>query len=123
MAKWAEGNYYEQRAAAAALCEPRLLRDGAAAFDVLAILDRITARIAAAPPADRKSEPFRVLRQALGYCWSVAVAADPRVGVPRFRQWLTHADLDVRWIMRENLSKKRMAGLGIVPPDNPTSPD
>lgn len=112
---WAEGGYFEQRAAAAALCEPRLLKDESAARATLAILDRITEGIAAAPPADRKTEPFRALRQALGYCWSVAVAAAPEAGAPRFQAWLGHPDLDVRWIMRENLGKKRMAGLDLVP--------
>ena len=109
MASWGEGSYCEQRAAAAALCEPRLLQDAAAALATLDVLDRMTERVAGAPAADRKSEPFRILRQALGYCWSVAVAASPHAGVPRFRRWLTHPDLDVRWIMRENLGKKRIA--------------
>jgi hypothetical protein len=37
------------------------------------LLDRITSGIVDAP--DRGTEAFRVLRQALGYGWSVAVAA------------------------------------------------
>jgi hypothetical protein len=49
------------------------------------------------------------MRQALGYCWSVAVAADPEAALPVFRRWLEHPDLDARWIMRENLGKKRLA--------------
>lgn len=113
MTAWAEGSYYEQRAAAAALCEPRLLAGPGRTLAVLGILDRITDGVAAAPPADRKSEPFRTLRQALGYCWSVAVAAGPQAGVPAFRRWLASGDVDVRWIMRENLGKKRIAALHI----------
>ncbi len=109
MAEWAGGGYYEQRAAAAALCEPRLLAAPETAASVLEILDRMTEGIAAAPAADRKSEPFRTLRQALGYCWSVAVAADPAGGLPLMERWVIHPDLDVRWIMRENLKKKRLA--------------
>ena len=109
MEEWAEGSYYEQRAAAAALCEPRLFKDHGYTGAVIGILDRITAQIASAPTADRRTDPFRTLRQALGYCWSVAVAADPEAGLPAFERWLDHPDLDVRWIMRENLSKKRMA--------------
>jgi hypothetical protein len=113
MDRWADGGYYEQRAAAAALCEPRLLRDPVAALATLDILDRITERVAAAPAGDRKADSYRTLRQALGYCWSVAVAAHPDAGVPRFRRWLAHPDLDAQWIMRENLGKKRIAALGI----------
>ncbi len=111
MAEWAAGGWYEQRAAAAALCEPRLLGDPGHAGAVLDLLDRITAGVAAAAPADRKSDPFRTLRQALGYCWSVAVAAHPSAGIPRMQRWLAHPDLDVQWIMRENLKKKRIAHL------------
>lgn len=109
MTRWAQGGYYEQRAAAAAVCEPRLLTNPEHASAVLGILDRITERVAAAPAADRKSEPFRTLRQALGYCWSVALVAGPAEGVPLMAKWLAQPDLDVRWIMRENLKKKRMA--------------
>jgi hypothetical protein len=109
MAEWARGGYYEQRAAAAALCEPRLLGNPGHAQAVLSLLDMITQGIAGAPALDRKSEPFRTLRQALGYCWSVAVVADPAAGLPRIGRWLAHPDLDVQWIMRENLKKKRLA--------------
>jgi len=117
MVEWVGDGYYEQRAAAAALCEPRLLKDPGQAATVLELLDRITQGIASAPPADRKSEPFRTLRQGLGYCWSVAVAAHPAEGVPLMQRWLAHPDLDVRWIMRENLTKKRIASLNISSPE------
>ena len=43
MADWAAGNPWEQRAAAAALCEPRLLKQPEHAAAVLRILDEITA--------------------------------------------------------------------------------
>ena len=114
MAAWASGRYYEQRAAAAALCEPRLLNDRERVTAVLEILDRITHDVAAAPAADRKTEGFRTLRQALGYCWSVAVAADPESGIATFGRWLSNRDIDVRWVMRENLGKKRIAGLHLT---------
>ena len=104
---WAQGSPLEQRAAAAALCEPRLLAQPAHARATLEILDAVTATI---PPAQaRKSEGFRALRQGLGYCWSVAVVALPEVGKPMMEAWLSHPDPDIRWIMRENLSKARLA--------------
>ena len=61
---WAGGTRLEQRAIAAALCEPALLRDEATAATVLDLLDEITATVAGA--ADRRDEAFRVLRRALG---------------------------------------------------------
>lgn len=113
MTAWAAGNWTEQRAAAAALCEPRLLADPGCASAVLQLLDHITSGLAAAPAAGRKSEPFRILRQALGYCWSVAVAACPGTGLPVLRHWLAHPDVDVRWVMRKNLRKKRLAAFDL----------
>jgi hypothetical protein len=106
MADWAAGNPLEQRAAAAALCEPRLLKDPADAAAVLRILDGITASIPQL--TDRKTDAFKTLRQGLGYCWSVAVAALPAEGKPLMEKWLVDPDPDVRWIMRENLKKNRL---------------
>lgn len=107
MAEWAEGNPWEQRAVAAALCEPRLLHQPAHAAAVLRMLDEITGSIRQA--ADRKSAAFRTLRQGLAYCWSVAVAAQPDAGRPFMEKWLASPDPDIRRIMRENLKKKRLA--------------
>lgn len=106
---WSQGNWLEQRAAAAGLCEPRLLRESTNVSHVLAILDRLTANVAASP--DRRSEAFRTLRQGLAYCWSVAVAALPNAGKPAMEKWLGCGDRDVQWLMRENLNKKRLARL------------
>jgi hypothetical protein len=78
---------------------------------VLGLLDDITAQLAAAPLAARKSDAFKTLRQALGYCWSVAVVANPETGKPLMEKWLASADPDVRWVMRENLKKNRLRKL------------
>jgi hypothetical protein len=106
MRRWTRGNRLEQRAAAAGLCEPDLLTSARAARAVLDILDRITRSVAAA--ADRRDDAFKVLRQGLGYCWSVAVAALPDEGLDRLDEWMRSEDPDVRWIMRENLKKRRL---------------
>lgn len=110
MQVWAGEGPYIQRAAAAGLCEPALLKQNSSAVQVLAILDRITSSLAAATDR-RKSEDFKVLRQALGYCWSVAAAAAPDNAQPYFEKWLRSTNNDVAWVMRSNLSKARMAGL------------
>jgi len=106
MTVWAEGGCLEQRAAAAALCEPVLLTTPERVAGVLVVLDSITASMAGRD--DRRSDDFRALRKGMGYCWSVAVAADPGAGKPAMERWLGSDDADVRWVMRENLGKKRM---------------
>lgn len=106
MARWSDGSWLEQRAAAAGLCEPRLLADPAQVDRVLAILDRITANLAGS--ADRRSEGFKALRKGLSYCWSVAVAAHPHSGKAFMERWFASQDPDVRQVMRENLKKKRL---------------
>ncbi len=110
MDKWSRGGPYVQRAAAAALCEPPLLKKPAEVGRVLKILDRITRSMAAT--RDRKHEGFRVLRKAMAYCWSVAVAANPEAGRPLLEKWLQSGDPDVQWVMNSNLGKARMSVLG-----------
>lgn len=106
MEGWGTGNPLEQRAAAAALCEPALLKDPAHVRRLLAILDRITASIATR--TERKTPEFKAFRKGMGYCWSVAVAAFPEEGKIFFEKWLKSSDPDVRWILRENLKKNRL---------------
>lgn len=106
---WATGSALEQRAAAAGVCEPRLLRSAPDAAAAVALLERITHGLAALPPARRRDADVRTLRQALGYCWSVAVAADPAAGFPAFEALVAAAhDDDVRWVVRQNLGKARL---------------
>ena len=107
MERWSKGDLLERRAAAAALCEPRLLGEAESAMRVLQILDGITASIR--DEEDRTCDEFKVLRKGLGYCWSVAVAALPEEGKRFMDRWLSSDDRDVRWIMKENLKKKRLA--------------
>lgn len=105
--RWSSGNWYEMRAAAAGLAEPRLLTSPSTAAALLEMLDSITASMSRA--RDRQSDGFRTLRQGMGYCWSVAVAARPALGKRLMQKWLKAADPDVRWVMKENLKKNRLA--------------
>ena len=100
-----------QRAAVAAVCEPRLLASPPAARAAVDLCDRVTAALSARPTSTRRSADVRTLRQALGYGWSVAVAADPDAGLPRFRALEGSRDPDVGWIIRENKKKSRLAKL------------
>ncbi len=106
MAQWSKGNMLEQRAAAAALCEPKLLRDEDQIVRVLQILDDITASLQSVE--NRKGDEFKALRKGLGYCWSVAVVALPETGKDMMEGWFASDDRDIRWIMKENLKKKRL---------------
>lgn len=100
-----------QRAAIAGVCEPRLLRSPQAAARAIMICDRVTQCLADLPAEQRKQPGVRTLRQALGYCWSVAVAADPVPGLASFRMLARHDDPDVAWVVRTNMKKSRLANL------------
>ncbi|HSB90048.1 MAG TPA: hypothetical protein VLD63_08500 [Anaerolineales bacterium] len=102
----ARGTPLEQRAAVAAVAEPRLLSDTASVGAGLKLLDRVTASLARASRPLGEAE--MILRQALAYAWSVVVAADPAKGKQIMEGWLTSDDPDVQWLMRQNLSKKRL---------------
>ena len=73
---------------------------------MLQILDEITAAMAKTDGA--KDESFKVLKQGMAYCWSVAVAALPETGKPMMERWLASSDKDIMWIMKENLKKNRL---------------
>lgn len=107
MKTWSKGNLLEQRAAAAAVCEPRLLQEKKQVAQVLSLLDTITRSLT--KTKDRKSDAFLALKKGMGYCWSVAVAASPAAGKVMMEKWFASDDRDVLWIMRENLKKDRLA--------------
>jgi hypothetical protein len=100
-----------QRAAVAAICEPRLIREPEAADAAIRTCRRATQLLRARRAEERRLPSARTLRQALGYAWSVAVAADPVPGLLSFEALRSDPDPDVRWIVRENLRKKRLQRL------------
>lgn len=106
MKKWSKGNWYEKRAVAAGLAEPRLLKNPKHVKQVLQVLDEITAAMESAQ--DSKDESFKVLRQGMSFCWSVVVSAFPEMGKPIFEKWLSSPNRDIRWVMKENLKKNRL---------------
>jgi hypothetical protein len=112
MDQWSRGNFLEMRAAAVSLCEPKLLKRKEHSKETLLILDRITASISGAK--HRKTDAFKALRKSLGYCWSVAVAANPETGMLMMERWFSTRDKDIRWIMRENLKKKRLERMDVA---------
>lgn len=112
MEGWAaEDDPLVQRAVVAAVCEPRLLKAPAFARRALVLLGRITDALAGRPAGTRRDPEVRTLRQALGYGWSVAVAALPDEGLPAFARLRASPDPDAAWIVRENLKKARLKRL------------
>jgi hypothetical protein len=110
--RWAlDAHPLVRRAAVAAVCEPRLLADDAYARRALALVDRVTAHLASLRGDERRSADLRTLRQALGYGWSVAIAATPDFGLRAFDELSRCDDLDVQWIVRENRRKRRLQRL------------
>ena len=103
---WADDRAYVQRAAIAAISEPRLLKTEEAARAAVDLVDQVTANLQRMP--DRRADEFRTLRQGLAYCWSVAVSRYPDYGWPRMERWVASPDPDVRWLLKENLKKSRL---------------
>ncbi|WP_394769402.1 HEAT repeat domain-containing protein [Lacisediminihabitans sp.] len=109
VADWlTDADGYVRRAAVAGICEPRLLADPTTASAAIDACSSATDWIRSLP-ADRRREPaVRNLRQALGYCWSVAVAASPAAGLAAFDRLRAVDDPDIRWIVSTNLTKARL---------------
>jgi len=93
MSHWCLGNPLERRAAIAATCEPELLKNPVVAHRTFNLLDRVTASLV--EEDNRRSEDVRALRKTLGYAWSVAVAAQPEVGLARMASWFEQQDPDI----------------------------
>ena len=107
--QWARSTHpLTLRAAAAGICEPRLLKDRTNAALAVQVCRDATEWIVSQPADARRDADTRTLRQALGYCWSVAVAADPENALPAFVSLEASDDADVVWIVRENRKKARL---------------
>jgi hypothetical protein len=58
---------------------------------------------------DDARRALEALDRITGCCWSVAIAAAPAVGFGCLERGAASDDKDVRWIVRENLEKARLA--------------
>jgi hypothetical protein len=106
---WLRLGWLEQRAAVAAVAEPRLLTARTSVSSALRILDRATRNLAKGGAGGKNDR--LVLRQALGYAWSVVVVAAPNEGKAAMEAWFDSDNPDVQWLMRENLRKARLKRL------------
>ena len=73
----------------------------------LEVQRRAAHRLHAVPAAQRRTEPVRVLRQALGFTIGVAVAATGDFTL--LRELAESGDADLEWVVRENLKKSRLS--------------
>ncbi|MGD8968331.1 MAG: hypothetical protein PVI07_12545 [Anaerolineae bacterium] len=101
------GAWLEMRAAAAAVAEPALLKDGHTAIAALELHKRIVDHVLQAE--ERRCETFRVLRKGLGYTLSVVVRALPEEGFAFMAELVDSGDPDALWVVKQNLKKRRLA--------------
>lgn len=100
-----DGSAFVDRAIVAGLCEPKNLTDPEGIPAVFDALFRATGSLV---EAMRLDEGQTALRKALGYGWSVAVAAEPGIGKPAFERLFDLPGKHPRWIAAENLKKNRL---------------
>lgn len=107
LSDWTTGTPLEQRAVVAGLCEPKLLGEPGPTDRLLELLAVLTRGF----DHDRRlGADEQVLRQALGYGWSVALTARPE-GLPGFGELFSLNGKHVVWILKENLKKNRLVRL------------
>jgi hypothetical protein len=106
LSKWITGNSFEKRAVVAALCEPKLLKNKEDLIKLFEILTQITLTFEGYN--GKLSEAQTALRKALGYGWSVVIAALPSEGKVAFERLADRDSKHIRWILKENLKKNRL---------------
>jgi hypothetical protein len=110
LVSWASnGTPLEVRAAVSAVAEPRLLGNKAHAEDALSVQAEGANRFLNIPEERRRDDDVRVLRQALGFTLSVVTAASPETGFHLMEELAALPDIDMIWIIRENMKKKRLS--------------
>jgi len=104
--KWMDGNELEKRAIVAGLCEPKLLKEKTIIIELLEILKIIT--MGFDNIYGKLSENQNSLRKTLGYGWSVAIVSLPNEGKLAFEKIAECNNKHIKWIVKENLRKKRL---------------
>lgn len=104
-----DGNYWQQCAAITTIAEDTLLYLPDVLATALQLQHIILERLHHAPVEVRKGEDFRTLKRTLGFTLSVITVSAPEQGFALMRECATWNDNDIRWILRENLNKKRLA--------------
>lgn len=101
-----DGSCYEKRAVVAGLCEPKLLNNELIANKVITILSEISKVL---NHDNKLADDEESLRKALGYGLSVAIVYSPETGKKAFEKLFTCKGKHIKWIIKENLKKNRLA--------------
>lgn len=104
---WIEqGDWLVLRGVVAGIAEPSLMKDVGFAKWALEVHVKVFDRLGVS--SNRKSDEFRILRKALGYTLSVVVKAVPSTGFQLLEELIKKENADIKWIVKENLKKKRL---------------
>ncbi|MBN2898372.1 MAG: hypothetical protein JXO44_06340 [Clostridia bacterium] len=106
MEVWSGGSALKQRAIVAGLCEPCVLNEEVIVQATFKHLKTFT--LSFKGWENRIDDDQKILRQALGYAWSVAVVASPAFGKAEFENLIREPNKHVQWIVKNNLKKKRL---------------
>ncbi|HUT82099.1 MAG TPA: HEAT repeat domain-containing protein [Candidatus Bathyarchaeia archaeon] len=100
-------NWLIMRAVAAGIADPEILREnGELAEFGLDLHSEIFKRVLQS--TNRQSDEFKVLKKGLAYTLSVVVAAIPGRGFEMIENLIFIDDVDITWIVRQNLNKNRL---------------
>lgn len=104
--KWLDGNYAELRGVAAAIAEPRFMKDKNFALESLRIHKILFQKILT--ETDYRSEAFKIFEKGLSYTLSVVVAGLPDEGFKLIEELIETKHKIVLKIISENLKKNRL---------------
>jgi len=103
---WENANLLEKRCIAATLCEPALIKTAESAEKILNILNSYMELIEL--EKNVKSDEYKTFKKTMGYCISVAIVANPQKGKEFFEEWMRSPNLEIRWVLSDNLKHERL---------------
>ncbi|NIM58185.1 MAG: hypothetical protein GTO16_04485 [Candidatus Aminicenantes bacterium] len=107
--KWIKkSSLLEKRAILVTLAHPPVLDNKENAIFSFRIADEILQGLQKLDGIERKSEEFAILKKGLEFTISVYVASLPQEGFRFLKKWAQKANLDIKKILKSNLSKTRL---------------
>ena len=106
---WFNKTDFHRRAMIAGLCTPRLQLIETISRETAFILEQLMKDVLAWQ--GKLSEEQKALRKALGYCWSIAIEANPSQLKPLFKKYYKYENKNIIWILKSNLKKNRLVKL------------
>jgi len=104
--QWSMGNEKVKRAIIAGLCEPKVLKNKYILENTFRYLRQFTDELSLC--SVKLTEEQKILRKALGYAWSVAIVENESIGTSLFETLINNDNKNIRWIVKNNLKKKRL---------------